>query len=375
MTDYENVLEIGSQFRIAGELVGFETFGSGHINDTFVIHYKENGKVVSYTLQRINHDVFTNPPATMENIRRITGHLQKKIAEMGCRHRKALRLVTTRQDENYYLDRHGHYWRVYYFIPEARTFEIIDFTEQAYEAARAFAEFACLLADLPGGRLHETIPDFHNTPKRYEAFAQAITADQCGRAAAVRREIEFALERREEAGNLLKLHEAGDIPERITHNDTKINNVLFDDRVNRGICVIDLDTVMPGLTLYDFGDMVRTCTSPAAEDETDLDKVEMRLEMFAALARGYLETASGLLTPAEKAMLPFAGKLICLEQGVRFLTDYLQGDTYYKIKRPEHNLDRARNQLKLVASIERQMPEMEKLTAQIQGQCPISNKE
>ncbi len=366
MTDYENVLEIGNQFQIPGELVGFETFGSGHINDTFVIHYKENGNVVSYTLQRINHDIFTNPPATMENIRRITSHIQKKITESGCPLSKSLQLVLTRKGENYFLDRHGHYWRIYYFIPNARTFEVIDFPEQAYEAAKSFANFACLLADLPGGRLNETIPDFHNTPKRYEAFVKVVTEDPFGRAASAQQNIEFALERQEEAGTLLKLHAAGEIPERITHNDTKINNVLFDDRINRGICVIDLDTVMPGLTLYDFGDMVRTCTSPAEEDETDLDKVEMRIEMFEALVRGYLETASELLTPAEKAMLPFAGKLICLEQGVRFLTDYLQGDTYYKIKRKHHNLERARNQFKLVQSIEHQMPEMEKLTAKIQ---------
>ena len=224
---------------------------------------------------------------------------------------------------------------------------------QAEQAGRAFGEFQSLLADLPAPRLHETIPDFHNTPLRYAALERAIAADACGRVAAAQPEIEFVGRRRALAPALLDLHRAGEIPERIVHNDAKITNVLLDAATGAGLCVVDLDTVMPGLSLYDFGDMVRTMTSPTAEDETDLSQVEVQLPLFEALARGYLAAAGCFLNAAERAQLVTAGKLITLEQGVRFLTDFLSGDTYYKTQRPDQNLDRCRTQLKLVASLER----------------------
>ena len=232
--------------------------------------------------------------------------------------------------------------------------------EQAYGIAKAFGEFQQQLTDLPG-RLHETIPDFHNTPKRIEQLEQAIKNDAVGRVAKVQKEIDFILSRKEEAGTLVKLNASGDIPERITHNDTKCNNVLIDDLTGEGVAVIDLDTVMPGLSLYDFGDMVRTCTSPADEDEVNLSKVYMQFNMYEALFRGFCDAANCFMTPAEKENLAFAGKLITLEIGTRFLADYLNGDTYFKIKRPEQNLDRCRSQLKLVTSIEEQMDAMQKL--------------
>jgi Ser/Thr protein kinase RdoA (MazF antagonist) len=225
------------------------------------------------------------------------------------------------------------------------------------------------MVDLPGGRLHETIPNFHNTPVRIAALEQALREDVRGRAAHVQKEADFILSRAEECGRLLDLHRQGLIPERITHNDTKVNNILIDDVSGEGICVIDLDTVMPGLALYDFGDLVRTCTSPAAEDEIDLDKVFMRFDMFEALLRGYLASASGFLKPAEREELPFAGKLITLEIATRFLTDYLQGDVYFKTHRVGHNLDRCRNQLKLVQSIEDQFDDMHKLLQSLRGRA------
>jgi len=233
----------------------------------------------------------------------------------------------------------------------------VESAGQAFQAARAFGQFQKWLADLPAPRLHDTIPDFHHTPKRFAALEKAIAADAANRAKLAQPEIEFALRHREMCGVLL----AAGLPERVTHNDTKFNNVMLDDATGQGICVIDLDTVMPGLALYDFGDMVRTTTSPAKEDERDLSKVTMQFPMFEALARGYLSTAADCLTSAEKKFLPFSGKLITFEIGIRFLTDFLAGDVYFKVHREGHNLDRCRTQFKLVESIEQQEPEMNRL--------------
>jgi hypothetical protein len=230
---------------------------------------------------------------------------------------------------------------------------------QALAAAKTFGRFQKLLADLPAPRLNDTIPDFHHTPKRFAMLEKAVAADPVNRAISAKPEIEFALHRQGICRVLLDAK----LPERVTHNDTKFNNVLLDDATGEGICVIDLDTVMPGLALYDFGDMVRTATSPAREDERDLSKVTMRFPMFEALMRGYLSTASEFLTPMEKQFLPFSGKLITFEIGIRFLTDFLAGDTYFKVHRDGHNLDRCRTQFKLVESIEQQETTMNKLVA------------
>ncbi len=297
----------------------------------------------------------------MENIERVTAHLATKVADDPDHDRRALRLIPTRAGGVLHMDADGNYWRAYQFIENATTYNSVQCPEQAFQAARAFGEFQRMLADLPAPRLHDTIPDFHHTPKRFAALEQAIAADVAGRAVRCRPELDFAQARKSLTTRLV---EAG-LPERVTHNDTKINNVLLDDATGVGTCVIDLDTVMPGLAAYDFGDMVRTATSPAPEDEQDLSRVNMEFPLFEALARGYLSTAGGFLTPPEKESLAFAGKLITFEIGIRFLTDYLSGDTYFKVHRDGHNLDRCRAQFKLVQSIEFQEERMAELIRSI----------
>jgi aminoglycoside phosphotransferase (APT) family kinase protein len=259
------------------------------------------------------------------------------------------------------VDAEGNYWRAYRFIKNARTYDAIESTGQAFQAARAFGNFQHQLADLPAPRLHDTILDFHHTPKRFAALERAIAADVAGRAILAKPEIEFALAHQPIANVLVDAN----LPERVTHNDTKFNNVMLDDATGEAICVIDLDTVMPGLALYDFGDMVRTTTSPTQEDERDLSKVAMQFPMFEALVRGYLDAAGEFLTKAEKRYLAFSGKLITFEIGIRFLTDYLAGDTYFRVHREGHNLDRCRTQFKLIESIERQEEKMDRLVESI----------
>ena len=250
---------------------------------------------------------------------------------------------------------------MYHFISGARSYDAVETTGQAFQAAKAFGEFQKMLATLPAPRLNDTIPDFHDTPKRFIALEQSIAADAAGRGVLAKPEIEFALAHKSITGVLLDAN----LPERVTHNDTKLNNVLLDETTGEGICVIDLDTVMPGLALYDFGDMVRTTTSPALEDEQDLSKVTMQFPMFEALVRGYLSAAGGFLTKEEKQFLAFSGKLITFEIGIRFLADYLAGDKYFKVHREGHNLDRTRTQFKLVESIEQQEEKMNKLVDSI----------
>lgn len=342
---------IARQFQIPGEFLHAAPYGSGHINDTYAAVFQERGARVRYILQRINHRIFKNPVALMENIQRVTAHLQAK------REPRALTLIPTRDGGSFHRDALGNYWRAYVFIEGAHTYDAVESPRQAYEAAKAFGRFQRLLSDLPPPRLHDTIPDFHHTPKRFAALEAAIAADAAGRARSAQKEIEFALARREMTGRLI---EAG-LPERVTHNDTKLNNVMLDDLTGEGVSVIDLDTVMPGLALYDFGDMVRTTTSPALEDERDLSKVRMQFPMFEALVRGYLSSAGGFLTREEKRLLAFSGLLITFEIGIRFLTDYLAGDVYFKVHRDGHNLDRCRTQFKLVESIEQQQQAMEQL--------------
>jgi Ser/Thr protein kinase RdoA (MazF antagonist) len=348
-------------FAISGEFAGAAPYGSGHINDSYCAIFEHRSASSRYLLQRINHHIFKNPVALMENIERVTAHLATQVADDPDHDRRALRLIPTRAGGVLHVDADGNYWRAYQFIGSATTYNSVQSPEQAFQAARAFGEFQRMLADLPAPRLHDTIPDFHHTPKRFAALEKAIAADVAGRAATAKPEIEFALARKPLATRLV---EAG-LPERVTHNDTKINNVLLDDATGEGTCVIDLDTVMPGLAAYDFGDMVRTATSPSAEDEQDLSRVNMEFPLFEALARGYLSSASGFLTPAEKDSLAFAGKLITFEIGIRFLTDYLSGDTYFKVHRDGHNLDRCRAQFKLLQSIEFQEDRMAELIRSI----------
>ncbi len=348
---------VARQFPINGKVIDAAPCGSGHINDTWCVAFDQDGPRVRYVVQRINRNVFKNPAALMENIQRVTTHLATRLAGEPDPARRALTFVPARDGRPYVVDAGGDYWRICRFIEGARTYDTVKTTQQAFAAAKAFGRFQQLLSDLPAPRLHETIPDFHHTPKRFAALEQAVTADVANRARFARSEIEFALRNRAMSGVLL---EAG-LPERVTHNDTKLNNVMLDDATGEGVCVIDLDTVMPGLVLYDFGDLVRTATSSAGEDERDLSKVTMQLPMFAAVARGYLASAAGFLTEAEKSFLAFSGKLITFELGIRFLTDFLAGDTYFKVHRANHNLDRCRAQFKLVESIAQQEERMARL--------------
>lgn len=346
--------DVGTHFPLHGALLDAHRYGSGHINDTFLARFDQAGAPVRYIFQRINRNVFKNVPQLMENISRVTRHVADKAGKYDSR--RALTLVPACDGAPFYKTPAGDFWRVYLFVEGARTYDAVETLGQAFEAARAFGQFQQALADLPGGRLHETIPHFHDTPRRLEALRQAAAADVAGRGKELRAELDFAFQREAEAGRLLDLVRTGDIPERVTHNDTKLNNVMLDDKTGQGICVIDLDTVMPGLSLYDFGDLVRFGTNTGAEDETDPAKIDVSLPIFESLVQGYIAGAGNILTAAEWDHLVFAGKLMTYEVGIRFLTDYLQGDVYFKTKRPGHNLARARNQFRLVERMETVAP-------------------
>jgi hypothetical protein len=350
-------------FAVEGVLVDIAPYGSGHINDSYRAVFERGGRRERFLLQRINTHIFHDPAALMENIERVTTHIAVKMPGQADGSRRVLTLLRARDGGPMQEDEDGDFWRMYRFIEGARSYDVVESAAQGYEAARAFGEFQRKLADLPAPRLNETIPDFHNTPKRLAALKRAAELDALGRAGEAEREIEFVLAR-ESVTRLLV--DAG-LPERVTHNDTKINNVLLDERSGKGICVIDLETVMPGLAPYDFGDMVRTMSCRAAEDEQDLARVRIEMKMFEALARGYLSVAGEFLTDAEKGKLVEAGRVITLEQGIRFLTDYLEGDRYYKVHRAGHNLARARAQFRLVESIEEQAVAMERAVEGVEG--------
>lgn len=361
MTALSDLRSVVSGFPLLGRFRGGSPYGSGHINDTFAVVFDQAGTPVRYVLQRINHRIFKDIPALMENIARVTEHATRKVNQRpgDDAARGALTLVSARDGRPYFRDAEGGWWRCYLFIEGARTHDIIESPQHAREAARAFGEFQQMLVDLPGERLHETIPAFHHTRRRFETLQEAIRADSHQRVAQVADEIEFVRAREGMVDRLLDLQASGEIPERITHNDTKLNNVMIDDASHAGICVIDLDTVMPGLALYDFGDMVRSATNSAAEDEKNVGLIKSRLTIFEALVQGYLSAARPFLNGAEIAHLAFSGRLITLEIGMRFLTDFLQGDSYFKTRRPGQNLDRARNQFALLRSMEAQQAEME----------------
>lgn len=360
--------DICSHFHIYGDFVVAIPCGNGHINDTYQLTFDQGGTLLHYTLQRINTNVFRQPALVMENFSCVTAHILSKIrqekTQRGRAKRRTLRLVFTHDAMPYYRDSDGEYWRCYVYVENCHSFDVLDEPDQAFKAAQAFGQFQLDLADLPQ-RLNETIPYFHHAPRRFKALEDMIKADRFDRVKNVQREIDFVMQRSSELDMLINLQRSGDIVERTTHNDTKLNNVLIDDFTGEGICVLDLDTVMPGLPHYDFGDMVRTGTSPAPEDETDLRKIYMRFDMFEALLRGYLDKAGKFLNDTEKELLPFSGKLITMVIGIRFLTDYLDGDHYFKTSRVNHNLDRARSQFKLVESIESQMDDMMKLLKEV----------
>lgn len=356
------VEKIAELFQFQGTPKEIEVCSIGHINDTYILTYElPDGKSKRYILQRINANVFKNPHDVMENIAAVTAHLRKKIlAAGGDPERETLNLVLTR-DGQLYFSAEDEFWRAYHYIEGARTYETVQNPKHFYHAGRAFGRFQLLLRDFPAEELHETIPDFHNTVKRLNDFRQAVAADPLGRLAEVRDEVDFVLQRADDTKIVVDAIARGEIPLRVTHNDTKFNNIMIDDQTGEGICVLDLDTVMPGSALYDFGDAVRFGASTAAEDEQDLSKVELDLELFAEFTKGFLSNGSDFLEPAELEHLAFSAKLMTLECGMRFLEDHLKGDVYFRIHRPNHNLDRARTQFKLVADMEAKFDEMRRI--------------
>lgn len=355
-----NIEKVAEMFDIRADFMESRPYGNGHINDTYLARCDQAGLQTRFIVQRINHHVFKDPVSLMENVSRVTEHALETLLAQNHReaHRRTLTCIPALDDKPYAVDEDGNYWRVYPFIERARGYDELTCNKQAYQAARAFGRFQNLAASLGGSRLHETIPDFHNTAKRLEALEQAIADDPEGRAKDVQAEIDFARARADDCPVIVDKIAKGEIPERITHNDTKINNVLLDEVTSAAICVIDLDTTMPGSALYDFGDMVRSCCPTTPEDETNLAAIDIQLDRFEALVKGYL-SAAHFLKAAEIELLTFSGKLITLECGMRFLTDYLQGDHYFKIHHPEHNLERTRSQFTFVRVIEEHLSQMD----------------
>jgi serine/threonine protein kinase len=342
-----------------GTYIAHERYGNGHINDTFLIQFQQENTAVKYILQRMNHEIFKNPEQLMKNICGVTEFLKEKIKENhGDINRETMNVIYTKNGEPYYKDSIGSYWRAYRFIEDATSFDQVVSPEDFYQSAVAFGRFQCLLKDYKAETLYEVIPDFHNTPVRFQTFQEAVEKDICGRVKEVLPEIEFLRSREKDMKVCMDLLDQGRLPLRVTHNDTKLNNIMIDNKTGKGICVIDLDTVMPGLSITDFGDSIRFGANEAAEDETDLSKVSLNLELFEIYAKGYLEGCNGSLSQEEVEMLPMGAKTMTLECGMRFLTDYLQGDTYFRIHREKHNLDRCRTQLKLVESMEQKWDEM-----------------
>lgn len=353
--------EIYGCFTPDGTYLTGEPYGSGHIHDTFRVETKEADKD-NYILQRLNNKIFKNIPALQQNIERVTVHLRKKLLAIPGSNikRECLNLIPARDGKSWIVDRDGNYWRMYIFITDHRSYNIVDSEDKAFEGGKAIGRFQAMLSDMPGDPLNETIPRFHDIENRLEILERTMRSDPAGRVASVRWETDQYLSRGEEMKTILRLGREGKIPLRITHNDTKFNNILLDAN-DKALCVIDLDTVMPGYVHYDFGDAIRTATNTAAEDEIDLTKIRMDINLFEAYARGYLSETGSTLNSIEKEYLSFAPKLITYTIGARFLTDFIDGDNYFKIHHEFHNLQRARAQLKLVMSMEEQYGEMQRI--------------
>lgn len=350
-SDKFTLKEICSEFDIKTDI---EAYGNGHINDTYLCDTAPR-----FILQRLNTNVFKDPVSVMENIVNVTEHLSKKItAAGGDPMRETLTVIPTKSGCSYFKADENNYFRMYKFIEDSMSYDLVENPIQLYHAGTAFGKFQSMLSDFSADRLHETIVDFHNTPKRVEQLNDAISNNAANRADSVRAEIDFAKEYAKYASAVIDKMDDGSVPLRVTHNDTKLNNVLFDKETGEGLCVIDLDTVMPGSVLFDFGDALRFGASSGSEDETDLDKIWFDLEKFEQFAKGFLSQTADCLTDAEIELLPLSALLLTYECGIRFLADYLNGDTYFKIHRENHNLDRCRTQFKLVADIEKKLPQM-----------------
>lgn len=365
------IREAVSSFQLEGQCGNIVPYGSGHINDTFLLSCRDReGTEKRYILQRINDEIFKSPQNLMENIENVTSFLRKKILLGGGNpERETLNIVRTKAGKSFYKDTIGSFWRVYPFIEGSVCYDRASNPGIFYESAVAFGKFQKLLSDYPAATLHETIPNFHNTPMRFQNFLRALRSDRYGRAKQVQAESEFYMSRERDTRILMDRFREGELPLKVTHNDTKLNNVLFDRESGKALCVIDLDTIMPGFSVNDFGDSIRFGTNTGAEDERDLSKVNFDLGLFETYLKGFLRECGKSLSDTELQMLPWAAKLMTLECGMRFLTDYLNGDVYFKTQRPGQNLDRCRTQMKLVSDMEQNWDAMEGLVEKYARCC------
>ena len=375
MTQQEiaRIENVAKNFQFEGNLMRIEPWGNGHINDTYLLTFAI-GKMgsIQVILQRINKNVFPKPEEVMENMMNVTNHLHKKILENGGNpYRETVNVIPALDNKPYYKETEHDYWRATMFISDATCYDVAESVEDFYQSAVAFGKFQSLLADFPAEELHETIKNFHNTKSRFMNFKKAVEEDVAGRAKEVAEEIQFVLDHEEDACYFVDLIEKQEVPIRVTHNDTKLNNIMIDNKTHKGICVIDLDTTMPGLAMYDFGDSIRFGASTGEEDEKDLSKVSCSMELFEAYTKGFIEGCAGKLTEREIELLPMGAKVITYECGMRFLTDYLQNDVYFKTSRKEHNLDRARTQFKLVSDMEKKWGQMQNIVKKYSGKGKV----
>ena len=364
----ERRLEAAEAFAVNGQVKSCEPYGSGHINHTFLLVCQENGQEYPYILQQMNHEVFKDIEGLMRNVKGVTSFLRRQIVENGGDpDRETLNLIPTKDGKDFYIDSQGNFWRTYLFIGGAACYNLVEKPEDFYQSGKAFGRFQCLLADFPAGELAETIPDFHNTPSRFVTFERAVEEDVMGRAHGVQKEIAFVRERHQEIWLALNLKAEGNRPVRESHNDTKLNNIRIDNETGQALCIIDLDTIMPGFSIFDYGDSIRFGANTAEEDEPDLSKVSLSLPLFEVYTKGFLEGSEGRLTETELELLPYGAKMMTLECGMRFLTDYLQGDVYFHTSREGHNLDRCRTQFALVADMETKWADMKEIVKRHQG--------
>jgi thiamine kinase-like enzyme len=361
----QDLREIFKLFLTEGTYESAAPYGSGHIHDTFVIKTMEKDKD-DFILQRLNNNIFRNIPQLQNNIERVTDHLRSKLISIPGSNlkRECLNLIRTTDGKTWICDNEENFWRMYIFISGHKSYNIVESADKAYEGGKAIGRFQAMLADLGGEPLFETIPWFHDIGKRLDTFSEKLRSDPFKRSSSIKYEIDFVLNRSEEMKIILRLGKEGRIPLRITHNDTKFNNILFDEN-DKAMCVIDLDTVMPGYVHYDFGDAIRTATNMAPEDEKDLSIVKMNIDLFRAYSEGYLSETTDTLNNVEKEYLAFAPRLITYTQAVRFLTDYLDGDKYFKIHHEQHNLQRAKAQFRLIESMEEQYEEMKRIIREL----------
>ena len=360
---YNTIRNVLPHFCFKGKYKGVQELTSGNVNNTYVLEYQDGPVTRLYTLQHINPYVFKNPHEVMSNIFAVTSHLREAMARNNeDANRRVLELIKTKEGKNLYEDDDGDIWRAYTYISDASALDIVRTPQEMEEVGRGFGQFQKLLYDFPAQELYPSIPNFHHTTKRFYTFVHALDRDKAGRVREVEDEIEFMFDRRRMMGEIVRMLDNGHIPYRVTHNDTKSNNVLLDNASGKAICVIDLDTVMPGSSLYDYGDAIRFGASTAAEDEPDVSRIALDMDKTKAFTRGFIEETNGFLTKEELSYLPLGIKVLTCELAMRFLTDYIDGDVYFKVNSPEHNLVRARAQIALLKDIERREQDLQAMT-------------